>query len=251
MEEKVVKEDKKDTNCKEIIHIKEEHKSPCYLQDHTTFIKKEIKTEELDHDCTCAESSMKFTDYPKVKSEETDITKLPLSNAETFYDEESVDIRSKNESLSSCLNTGVQFQSYLCVLCNTNLFSCEKLKSHLEYHLKKKIHQCQLCDYTTSHKGLLKRHIDGKHKKLKPHQCHICNFTTAQKSGLKMHIDSVHNQLKPHECPICDYTTTQKGNLKLHIDSIHKELKPHKCPNCDYTTSQKGNLKLHIDSIHK
>ena len=94
MEEKFIKEDKKYTDCKELIHIKEEEKKPpCFLQSSTSFIKKEIKAEELDHECICAETSMKFTDNLIVKNGENNICRLHLSNNDTFYDKKSVDIR--------------------------------------------------------------------------------------------------------------------------------------------------------------
>ena len=203
MEEQVIKGDKKYTDCKENIHIKEEQKLPCYLQHHTTFIKKEIKAEELDQECICAESSMEFCDYSVVKNDE---------NYETFYDG-SLDIRNKSENISSFIDTRVQFQSFLCVLCNANLIDYEKLTTHIEYHL---LHKCHICDYTSYAKGHLKRHIEGKHKQLKPHMCHICGYTTSQKGNLKIHIDLKHNLLKKlnvlkvHKCQICNYTTSYK-----------------------------------------
>ena len=50
MEEQFIKADKKYTDCKELVKIQnDEQKHPCYLQYHTTFIKKEIKAEEMDY----------------------------------------------------------------------------------------------------------------------------------------------------------------------------------------------------------
>ena len=265
MEEQVIKEDKKFMfmDCKEIIHIKkEEQKPPCYQQYHTTFIKEEFKAEKLDHKCACAESSMTFTDYSVVKNHENDSNRLPLSNYETFYDKLSLDVRSKSENISSFLNTGVKFQSFVCVLCNAKLIDYKQLTTHIEYHLneqtfikesnyQEKQHQCHLCVFTTSQKKYLKIHIDSIHKKLKPYKCHLCAFTTSQKSNLNTHIQCIHKKLKPHKCHICDYTAAKKESLKLHIDGKHKNLKPYKCHLCVFRTSAKCTLKMHIDSVHK
>ena len=187
MDGQVIKEIKNCTDCTEIIHLKKDEQKPqSCLHHHTNFIKQEIKAEKLDHnhEYIYAVSSMKFPDFNKslFKNDENNISKLSLSNIENFFEEESQDIRCKNESFSRCLNTAVQFQSFLCVLCNENQITYQNLKSHIKHHLneneiikesnyQEKLLQCQMCDYTTSRKQHLKRHIDSIHNQLKPHKC--------------------------------------------------------------------------------
>ena len=261
MEENVINEDKKYTAIKDNIHIKkDEQKHPCHFQDNTTFIRKDIKTEVFDHDCSCADSSMKITDYSIVKNEENDVSRLPFVNSQTFYNEESVFDYSivKNEendvtrlpfvnnqtfyneeSVDIFLNTRVPFQGLVCVLCNASLINFKHLKSHIEYHLdeqkfinesnfQKKNDQFHHFNDRSSYIGTLNTHFDGKQKQLKPYKCLLCDYTSSRKGTLKNHIDTIHKQLKPHKCPICDYTSSQKGTLNRHINSIHTQLKPHK-----------------------
>ena len=98
-----------------------------------------------------------------------------------FIDEKIADIRTKNE-LETVLHTRSQFQSFTCLLCNAVMFQQKELATHMETHVyekkvtkksidRPKSHKCTICDYITSHKGTLTRHIDSIHNQCKPHKC--------------------------------------------------------------------------------
>ena len=110
-----------------------------------------------------------------------------------------------------------------------------------------KPHKCKMCNYTTSLRGHLNRHIELVHEGKKPHICSICDYSFSEKGSLKKHIESAHEEKKPHKCSICDYRCSEKGSLKKHIESIHEGKKLHKCSICDYSASRIGHLKRHME----
>ena len=153
------------------------------------------------------------------------------------------------------------------------------VKMHIEtVHEKKKEHQCSLsswgrqkgnksfkcevCDYRSSRKCDLKKHISLVHEAKKRFKCDICKAIIITKYGLKRHINSVHEGIKPFKCNICDYQTTRKLSLKSHIVSVHEEntsskdtkTKPFVCTICDAIFSRKTNMAIFMDkkslSIH-
>ena len=50
------------------------------------------------------------------------------------------------------------------------------------------------------------------------HTCDQCNYKTTNKGHLNRHIDSVHGNVR-YSCDKCDYKAKRKGHLKRHIDS--------------------------------
>ena len=74
--------------------------------------------------------------------------------------------------------------------------------------------------------------------------CTQCDYQTTRKQYLKRHMQSVHEGTK-YSCVQCDYQATQKENLKRHIQSVHERTK-YPCTQCDYQATQKGSLKIHI-----
>ena len=60
---------------------------------------------------------------------------------------------------------------------------------------------------------------------MKAFKCKNCDYKTTQKGHLKKHIESVHEGIKPankFKCNICDYETVQNSKLKKHINSVHE-----------------------------
>ena len=46
--------------------------------------------------------------------------------------------------------------------------------------------------------------------KIKAFKCEICDYKTGLKAVLRTHIESVHKEIKKFECNICDYTRTTR-----------------------------------------
>ena len=82
--------------------------------------------------------------------------------------------------------------------------------------------------------------------------CDQCNYKTTQKGHLKRHIQSIHEGVK-FPCDQCKYKATFKGNLLLHKRAIHESIKyfnKYPCDQCDYKTTRKQQLLKHIKSRH-
>ena len=73
---------------------------------------------------------------------------------------------------------------------------------------------CGHCDYSTSHKGRLSRHVKSKHELVK-YPCNHCDHKAALKWSLSIHIKSKHEGIK-YPCNQCDYKATEKGHLLRH-----------------------------------
>ncbi|RXG62242.1 Transcriptional repressor CTCF [Armadillidium vulgare] len=99
---------------------------------------------------------------------------------------------------------------------NNDLEDCQKSSS--------RFFTCSYCDYSSSAKANVKRHVMFKHTGEKNAQCSFCErwFTTNEQ--LKLHI-RVHTGDKPYQCSYCPLKYTQSCHLTRHV------LKKHKLPN--------------------
>ena len=89
----------------------------------------------------------------------------------------------------------------------------------------KKMYQCDLCGYTTSHKSL-KQHKNTVHNKEGNTKfiCESCPFTCKSSAGLEIHKNWRHRDDKKYECDICPYKSTIKRELWNHIKKLHKKM---------------------------
>ena len=117
--------------------------------------------------------------------------------------------------------------------------------------VKKKSHQCLVCDASFDRSGLLKRHVESVHEGKRPFECVLCFKGFAESSGLKMHIRTVHEKEKPWQCDLCSSTFSQKGHLKSHVESVHEGKKPYLCTICGSNFCDKSALKKHIARTHE
>ena len=76
-------------------------------------------------------------------------------------------------------------------------------------------------------------------------KCSDCDYKTSKKNHLQRHIDSVHLKLKPFECDNCDLKFALKGQLQQHIDAVHLKLKPFMCNECGFKATRNGTLQRH------
>ena len=70
-------------------------------------------------------------------------------------------------------------------------------------------------------------------EKKKPFKCDICGYSFSGKGSLKKHIASVHEGKKPFKCEICDYSCSQKGTW---MDMLHQFMKKKSHSNVTFAT---------------
>ena len=79
---------------------------------------------------------------------------------------------------------------------------------------------CTICDYETTHKYSLKRHIE-RHSETrampeKVFRCEECGYQTGYKSSLKRHL-AKHSDVKPFKCGHCEYSAINMTQMHVHI----------------------------------
>jgi len=105
-------------------------------------------------------------------------------------------------------------------------------------------HMCNYCNYTTSKRYLLSRHMKS-HSEERPHKCSVCERGFKTLASLQNHVNT-HTGTKPHRCKFCDSTFTTSGELVRHVRYRHTHEKPHKCSECDYQSVELSKLKRHM-----
>ena len=73
------------------------------------------------------------------------------------------------------------------------VFIPDRLKTHRRIHTAAKKHQCPHCEYITSKKYHLDRHIAVRHLGAQWH-CKECAFLTVSEDNLKRHMERSHNE---------------------------------------------------------
>ena len=105
--------------------------------------------------------------------------------------------------------------------CSTLMENSDETRS-TSVQEKKKPFKCDMCDYSFSEKGSLKRHIASVHEGKKPFKCDVCSYSASERANLKRHIESVHEGIK-YICVICDKGFSSKSHLNRHVSSVHQE----------------------------
>ena len=106
---------------------------------------------------------------------------------------------------------------------------------------------CELCDYTTGRKDLLKHHHESKHDSV-AYPCDQCQYVGKNARGLKKHKETNHEG-RALQCNTCDFVTNKELNLKRHIESKH-ELIRYPCDQCEYAAKRLDYLKHHKKTKH-
>jgi uncharacterized Zn-finger protein len=102
-----------------------------------------------------------------------------------------------------------------------------------QFMLENKLFTCKACDYKSSRKTDMNRHIASVHEGKKPFKCGACDYMSVRKVDLKKHISSVHENTRtePYVCTICDAIFSRKTNMAIFMD--------------------KKSLSIHIAAVHE
>jgi KRAB domain-containing zinc finger protein len=82
------------------------------------------------------------------------------------------------------------------------------------------IYQCNSCDFSTTRKDSLNRHIIEVHEKIRAHICELCGKRFSQAKSLRRHINSIHTQKEKYACLHCDSFFFREDNFQRHVQTI-------------------------------
>nr|CAI5823100.1 unnamed protein product [Callosobruchus analis] len=157
-----------------------------------------------------------------------------------------------------------KFQLSKCERCNVTfkgkqLRDAHILKEHPNFigSVTSRIHECTNCNYKTTFKFNLKKHMLKHCSSTTPieettHECSQCQYKTEAKSDFDEHMlthSNVASDLNP--CEHCDMSFKHKAALYNHVIKRHPETtdsipgKILECSSCTYKTTRKVNLKKH------
>ena len=111
---------------------------------------------------------------------------------------------------------------------------------------QKSIH-CEECDYKTSRRSNLTRHIRTAHSMLRFH-CEVCEKSFSDNCSLSRHVATAHTK-SSYSCSFCGFSATRPSNLKVHIEAVHSPA-THRCDLCDYVGGTNQSLRRHKANRH-
>ncbi|KAH1003323.1 hypothetical protein HUJ05_011250 [Dendroctonus ponderosae] len=149
-----------------------------------------------------------------------------------------------------------------------------ELDEHQRIHSSERLYGCDLCEYRSKTKKLLRRHIDV-HEGVagRRYHCSVCSFTTRISGNLRRHA-RLHTGAKPYQCPYCKFKcnnmvserlklrkqwlkrATLQGNLRRHVlsTSKHPGKCVYECRFCEgappFQTNVAKLFNVHLTCIH-
>nr|CAI5823103.1 unnamed protein product [Callosobruchus analis] len=133
------------------------------------------------------------------------------------------------------------------------------LLNHADVTSKFQLSKCERCNVTFKGKQLRDAHILKEHPNFigsvtsRIHECTNCNYKTTFKFNLKKHMMLTHSNVASdlNPCEHCDMSFKHKAALYNHVIKRHPETtdsipgKILECSSCTYKTTRKVNLKKH------
>jgi len=173
-------------------------------------------------------------------------------------------IRPKKDLCSSKLKQELQTSANLLKLLETNsskVFKCGSCnyettwKSHLNRHVlvvhnKFKGYQCDQCSYCASNNHNLIKHVRLKHEGQNDEEmCLLCSKKMKTRSNLKIHMRTVHSA-KSFSCTDCKHSSALRSDIRRHYANAHQKIKKFSCKYCFYSTAFNWNMKKHYSRVH-
>ena len=241
--------------------------SPCYLKAHIT----SAHESDRPYECVICKSKYKLQQVlnahmkrvHKIENQQNRRKKQKDASNETEHAKKS----EKKFQCPICLKN-FKTESYIAkhIL---QVHEGNDIEDPLEIHQENNSIKCSKCEFTTTLKRLLTKHILEVHDEKNSLTCHSCNEIFARIKHLTTHIENVHDNQKFFQCFYCD---RGYGNKKIwrkhiakfhekdiitpsyllkHVASVHEEKKPFHCSMCPLKFAGKYYLKNHIEIVHE
>ena len=117
-------------------------------------------------------------------------------------------------------------------------------------HNKENGFTCDQCEFATTSKPNLDKHIEEGHDIVKDIKCVQCAFVASDETVMNIHIKNMHQKTKVSDCKQFDYATSPKEHLDQQPKAMHQKIKQFSCNECDYDGSCKDHLEQHIKVMH-
>ena len=128
-----------------------------------------------------------------------------------------------------------------CLTCKKGFSSMSELAKHQRTHSGFRPFKCTLCDYQSSDKFGLRKHVLRKHVlsnlEKKRYRCRLCKINFDAENEFNKHNENHHGFNKRIKkltlrCKYCDYMFTKPQSLRKHEQNQHIERKLYKCRHC-------------------
>ncbi|XP_072383248.1 uncharacterized protein [Diabrotica undecimpunctata] len=174
-----------------------------------------------------------------------------IANFETDIiqeDEDSV-IKSENGNVMPEHNI-TKIYNCACMYLTTSqsLFNEHKTKCQMSKIGSKQMFKCPHCTHVTNRPYAINKHINTMHTKSVWFMCETCNYKSTDKSCLRRHVRKNHENpdpIKQYPCHICDMVITNKYNFRRHLLK-HDEAISYDCEFCSYNCKDKSNFRKHL-----
>ena len=120
---------------------------------------------------------------------------------------------------------------------NPTWLTCRKCRGVENREIK----NCNIKTEPTKTKEIVTKQI--KRVNEKQNKCKICEYSSSCKSDLKKHVELLHKGILPHKCPLCNYSCAKNNTLTRHVESVHEGKKPFTYTICTQGYSNNSDLK--------
>lgn len=144
------------------------------------------------------------------------------------------------------LSDKTALKKFACDMCNYRTSFKSNLHKHIRTHGGVKECLCNICGYKCFFKATLKKHF-RIHTGDQPFLCSYCTYRCSFKSNLVRHMKKHTGEEKKFACAVCEYKCALKQSFVIHMRK-HTGEKPFVCNVCGYRCTLNSNLVQHMNS---
>ena len=154
-------------------------------------------------------------------------------------------------------HSGTRVKNVQCPMCSKSFFTIPAMRSHLQSHTNEKPWQCSLCNFEAQTKDAVCHHEERRHGKFRKsrkknlQKCNLCDFTTTFRPALDRHLP-LHSLDRQHVCtvPGCSFRAKRTDTLANHMTTHVSMQLPCSVAGCRYVANNAGVLRYHQFTKH-